>query len=529
MKRFRYSKWDGTQNPFSHKKKEIIDTFMENIMKGMSPNTSLAQMLWEGFPLSGMKFRVMGLEEMLAELAEQKSSLFSTYSLEQIFDKPLEAIKYLLETEAITRRREALAPPPAFETLPPGLLEKLHDLERIEFVDEGSRDLLAAWQRKRRDIMDLYEFYSQYVKRFTGDQYLDYDEAVELMRQFNNLDQLQQQLMSGQFSQIDPQQLGRYLGKNAERSFNILLQLPRMVSEEGLVSQKKWEIKMTPRGMRALGESAFGKLYHHIKKDRQGRNQGNAPQSGEILPDSSKPYDYGDRFDLDITRTILKAVTHSGHPQKRLKLDPKEFFVRQREQLITTTTIVLLDLSWSMSLEGRFEAAKKVALALNHYIRTRFPKDKIHVVGFSTEASELKGEELASAVWDSQQPFTNLQGGLQLAMQLVKRSGNRNNRVMVITDGQPTAYYIKGRLHVELPENPYGLSPNAVKATLAEVRRVTAHGMNIETFMLDDNPVLMEFTHQIARINKGRSVLCKPGKLGELILIEEIRRRGGRL
>jgi len=53
--------------------------------------------------------------------------------------------------------------------------------------------------------------------------------------------------------------------------------------------------------------------------------------------------------------------------------------------------------------------------------------------------------------------------------------------------------------------------------------------MNIETFMLDDNPVLVEFTHAIARINRGRAVMCLPDELGNLILVEEIKRRGGRI
>jgi len=170
-----------------------------------------------------------------------------------------------------------------------------------------------------------------------------------------------------------------------------------------------------------------------------------------------------------------------------------------------------------------------VALALDHYIRTRFPKDKIHIVGFSTQAKELRGSDLALAVWDVEQPFTNLQGGLQLAMRLIKRSGNRNNRVMVITDGQPTAYYVNGQLHVEFPDSVHGFSHNACIATLGEVRKVTAQGMNIDMFMLDNNPVLVEYAHQIARINKGRAVLCMPGKLGELILVEEIKRRGGKI
>ncbi len=529
MKSFVYKKWDGSQQPFSLKRKEIIDQFMDNIMKGMSPNMSFAQMLWDGFPLAGMDFRVMGLSDMIEELEKLKEELLSQYSLEKAFDKPMEDLKNLLNEEAMTRKEKGAKDSPTYESLPPGLLEKLNNLKDFHFQSSDSKDLLDQWQGRQNDIMDLYEFYSQYAHHFTGDNYLDFDEAVELMRQFNELENMQEQILSGQLPSIDPETLREMLGENAERSLNILLQLPKMMSEEGIVKVDRTGFNMTPKGIRSLGEMAFGRTIHHLKKDRQGRHLGNAPQTGEIEPDSSRPYEFGDRFDLDITKTILNSLSRQQGFDKRITLSPDDLHVRDREQLMTTTTVVLLDLSWSMVWEGRFEAGKKVALALDHYIRTRFPKDKIHIVGFSTEARELRGNDLALAVWDSEQPFTNLQGGLRLAMSLIKRSGNRNNKVIVITDGQPTAYYTDGNLHVEFPGGIYEISPNACKATLAEVRKVTAQGMNIETFVLDDNPVLVEFTRQIARINKGRTIMCLPQDLGRLVVIEEVKRRGGRI
>ncbi len=527
MKSVRYKKWDSTQEPFELKRKSIVETFLDNIMKGMSPRTSLAQMMWSGFPLSGMNFRVMGLAELVQELQKQIDDLFAKYHLEKAFDQPINDFKHLLSQEQTARHEKGLAPAPSYQQLPPGLLEKLKQLENFEFINTDSRQMFAHWQNRQADILDLYEFYCEYAHKFTGQQSVDFDQALELMRLLKSIEKIQKQIMDGQFTTIDPQTLKEILGENAAKSFNILLELPQMMSDEGIVESLQKGFNMTPRGMRALGELAFGKFYHHIKRDKQGRQSGNAPHAGEIEPDSSRPYQYGDRFDLDISKTILKAVSKGRYHQGQLKLSPADFHIREREQLIRSTTVVLLDLSWSMSWEGRFEAAKKVALALNHYIRSRFPKDKLHIVGFCTEARELKGSDLALAQWDPGRPFTNLQDGLRLAMQLIKKSGNRNNRVIVITDGQPTAYYDRDQLHVELPDDFFGLSPNACKATLAEVRKVTAQGMNIETFMLDDNPVLVEFTREMARINGGRAVLCLPGELGKLILIEEIKRRGG--
>jgi uncharacterized protein with von Willebrand factor type A (vWA) domain len=529
MKKSIYKRWDGTQEPFSLKREEILEKFMDNILKGMSPNRSMMQMLWSGFPLAGMNFRVMGLEEMIRELERQKKDLFSTYTLEKAFDQPMDDLKFLLTQEAVTRRKMGAPDSPSYEELPPGLLEKLKQLKNFEFIDKESQEMLSAWQNRENDILELYEFYSEYAHKFTGDQDADFDQALELMRQIKSIEKIRQQILTGQFETIDAAELQRLLGERAERSFHILLQLPDMIAEEGIIEFGQKGFEMTPRGMRALGELAFGKLYHHIKRDRQGGYSGNAPQTGEIESDSSRPYQFGDRFDLDISKTIREALAKRPSPGGHPHLEPEDFYVRERAQLITSTMVILLDLSWSMSWFGRFESAKKVALALDHYVKTRFPKDKFHVVGFSTEARELKGNELALAVWDETNPFTNLQGGLRLAMQFIKKSGNRNNRVLVITDGQPTAYYEDEHLHVELPADIFGLSPNACKATLAEVRKVTAQGMHIETFMLDNNPVLVEFTREISKINRGRAVMCVPGKLGELILVEEIKRRGGRI
>jgi len=525
MKSVRFKKWDGSQEPFDLKRKSMVETFLDNIAKGMNPRTSLAQMMWSGFPLAGMNFRVMGLEEMLREVEKRADSLFAQYHLEKAFDQPIDAIKSLLAQEQLTRRAQDLALVPSYEQLPPGLLEKLQQLSNFDFADPDSRDLFDHWQKRRSDIFDLYEFYGEYATRFNGPQAVTFDHALDLMRLLESIEKTRQQIMNGEFSAIDSQTLNKILGEEAAKSLNILLELPHMMSEAGVVESWQHGFNLTPRGMRTLGELAFSKLYRHIKRDKRGGQPGHAPQSGEIEPDSFRPYRYGDRFDPDIPRTILNAVTRGRSIHGQLELAPEDFYIRQREQLITTTTIVLLDLSWSMSWEGRFEAAKKVALALNHYIRSRFPKDRLHIVGFCTEARELKGRDLALAQWDPGRPFTNLQDGLRLAMRLIKRSGNRNNRVIVITDGQPTAYYERDELHVELPDNFFGLSPNACKATLAEVRKVTAQGMNIETFMLDDNPVLVEFTRELTRINGGRAVMCLPGELGKLVLIEEIKRR----
>ncbi|UCE50987.1 MAG: hypothetical protein JSV31_17135, partial [Desulfobacterales bacterium] len=135
MKKSIYKRWDGTQEPFSLKREEILEKFMDNILKGLSPNRSMMQMLWSGFPLAGMNFRVMGLEEMIRELERQKKDLFSTYTLEKAFDQPMDDLKFLLTQEAVIRRKIGAPDSQSYEELPPGLLEKLKQLKNFEFID----------------------------------------------------------------------------------------------------------------------------------------------------------------------------------------------------------------------------------------------------------------------------------------------------------------------------------------------------------------------------------------------------------
>ena len=114
---------------------------------------------------------------------------------------------------------------------------------------------------------------------------------------------------------------------------------------------------------------------------------------------------------------------------------------------------------------GKFGQAKKVALAMETLVRTRFPHDYFGMVGFYTKAVELTARSLPEATWSMGDPFTNLQDGLRMAGRLLQRHAGRNQQIIVITDGQPTAYYVGGQLHCEWPMAMGGVSRRAAEAT----------------------------------------------------------------
>ena len=207
-----------------------------------------------------------------------------------------------------------------------------------------------------------------------------------------------------------------------------------------------------------------------------------------------------------------------------VRLDKDDFEVFRSETLTTTTTVMMLDLSWSMALRGSFQAAKRVALALQNLIRTQFPRDSLYILGFSAYARELRPDELPYVRWDESVLGTNMHHAFMIAQKLLARHKVGTRQIIMISDGEPTAHLEHGRSYFAYPP-----SPITIRETLKEVRRCTRKGIVINTFMLDRNYYLKEFVNQIAKMNKGRVFYTTPEKLGQYILVDYVSQKRKRL
>jgi len=116
-----------------------------------------------------------------------------------------------LEKEALTRQQNKQEPSPSFEDLSPGLLEKISSLEKFPFADEESEELFEHWKSRKQDILDVMDFYSQWGEQFKGKQYLDFDEALELIKRFKALEETMQQIASGKWRSVDLETLKELL------------------------------------------------------------------------------------------------------------------------------------------------------------------------------------------------------------------------------------------------------------------------------------------------------------------------------
>jgi uncharacterized protein with von Willebrand factor type A (vWA) domain len=203
-----------------------------------------------------------------------------------------------------------------------------------------------------------------------------------------------------------------------------------------------------------------------------------------------------------------------------VQLEKGDFEVWKSEQLTQTATVMMVDLSWSMALRGSFQAAKKVALALQNLISTQFARDSLYIIGFSAYARELKADQLPYVRWDESVLGTNMHHALMLAQNLLAKHKTGTRQIIMISDGEPTAHIEHGRSFFSYPP-----SPITIRETLKEVKRCTQKRITINTFMLDRNYYLKEFVNQMAKMNKGRVFYTTPDHLGEYILVDYVRNK----
>ena len=540
MKVWRYSRWDGTQQEFTLDPKRALDALSELLMEGLSVEEALDWMRRSGFPLAGMNFRVMGAEELIQELRQQARELMQRYRMDRATEELARRLDDILDREERAQREaHGLESRALNEFLERRHRENASLADRIEaFRDHAFHDEVAGeeFQELLREVdrlRQLEEFLRQHGAKFRGRESADYETAQQLREQVEALERMARALAEGNFEEISLEQLREMLSEQGAQSLIVLRNLERDLREAGFLREGGAGLELTPRAIRRIGAQALAAVYSQLRKGRPGSHDTVQHGVATRRPDETRPWAFGDALDLHVVRTLMNAVMRraaagqSTTPPLALRRDDLEVY--ECDFSTQTTTVLLLDMSWSMSWAGRFPAAKRVALALDHLIRTRYPRDHFFVVGFSTRARELKIQELPLATWDMGDPFTNLQEGLLVAERLIEQHPSPSPQLLVVTDGQPTAYFQGKELRVEWPMGFGGVSPHAVAETLKTVRRITRRGITINTFMLDDSPELVGFVERMTEINRGRAFFTSPGQLGSFLTVDYLNHRRSRI
>lgn len=382
--------------------------------------------------------------------------------------------------------------------------------------------------------------------RFSGDpdESLSMAEAMSLMERLDEMEQMEQELNAARRSgegldEIDAEKMEQVLGPDARQALEQLRDLAKQLEDAGYLEWDGDEMQLTPRAVRKVGQKALQDIFGILKKDAFGKHAISVRGRGGERTYDSKAYEFGDPFYLDLNKTLMNALQRDdgrwamddtghvvaeahrpssvAHRQMKVQLAVEDFQVYSTEYMTQSSTCLLIDMSRSMLLRGCFLAAKKVALALNHLIRSQFPKDDLYIIGFSGYARELKPEQLPQLDWSEYQYGTNLQHALMLSRQLLGRRKSQNKQIIVITDGEPTAHLEDGEVFFNYPP-----TFRTIQETMREVVRCTRDGITINTFMLERSYYMADFVEQMTKVNKGRAFYATPEALGEYILVDYV-------
>ncbi|QJY48611.1 vWA domain-containing protein [Pseudonocardia broussonetiae] len=359
--------------------------------------------------------------------------------------------------------------------------------------------------------------------RFRGDNPMGMGEATRAMEELGQLDALAEQLSQSypgaRLEDIDLESLGRHLGDEARVDARALADLERELQRQGLFERAAdGSLQLSPKALRRLGESALREVVDRIGARRGERDTHRSGAAGEATG-ATRPWAFGDTEAWNVPRTLLNAQLRRAGGDPR-SLDVTDVEIVETEQKTRACVALCVDTSWSMVQDGRWVPMKRTALALHQLISTRFRGDDLKLITFGRHARSVELGELVGLDGAYEQG-TNLHHALLLAGQHLRRNPDAQPVVLVVTDGEPTAHLEPGG-HAAFD---YPTSPETLRATIAEVDRLTGLRAAFTFFVLGDDPRLAAFLDGVAKRCGGRVVAPTLDGLGAEVVADYLRTR----
>jgi uncharacterized protein with von Willebrand factor type A (vWA) domain len=505
--------YDFTSSEARERFEELLQKLREQLMQNMVDKMTGAMKSQSPEDMAAMKDMMADLNQMLEKRERGEDPGFEEFMEKhgEFFPENPETLDELLENMA--QRMAAMQR--MMNSMTPEQRAQMKELS-----DQLMEDMDLSFQMNQLS-QNLQSLYPQMGwgqgYDFRGQDPLGFSDSMQMMNDLGDMDQLEQ-LMNGvtnpgALAEADIDRVRDLLGDDAARSMEKLAEMAKMLEDAGLINQKEGRLELTPRAIRSLGANALDELFSKLAKDKLGQHQQNRHGVGHEREYETKPYEFGDPFNLDLQRTIRNGLRRQGGGTP-VRLLPEDFEIERTENLTRSSTVLMLDLSLSMPMRDNFLPAKKVALALHSLITSQFPRDYMGIVGFSEVARIVNAEQLPEVSWDFVYG-TNMHHGFSLARKLLaKQTGTK--QIIMITDGEPTA-------HIEPSGQVFFNYPpvwETVEATLKEVARCTRDGITINTFMLDADRGLKTFVEKISAMNRGRAFFTTPENLGDYVLVD---------
>ena len=418
---------------------------------------------------------------------------------------------------------------------------------------------------------------------------LGWGQAVEAVAELADLEQLDEQLGQSYYGatldDVDVERIEQYLGADAAQDLQALRQLERELERQGFVTRGDDGLRLTPRAVRRLGETALRRVFERVDASGRGDHDDRAAGQADEPTGLTREWRFGDELPRDTVRPVSNALRRnaahdSAYPRDHSTVDRddhstvdrndhstvsgpqtqssghfgtapggaraqssghfgtapgptayrrlgvellvEDFEVTETERRARAAVALCVDMSFSMMQEGRWGPMKQTALALSHLVQTRYRHDALQIIGFNIAARRLTPVQLTEAEPEWVQG-TNLQHALMLAAQHLRRHPEAEPVVLVVTDGEPTAHVgVDGR-----PVFHWPATQETVRATVRQVDELRRSGATLNVFMLGDDPGLARFVDAVARRAGGRVFTPDVSRLGEYVVADYLRARRG--
>ena len=270
--------------------------------------------------------------------------------------------------------------------------------------------------------------------------------------------------------------------------------------QQGLVEVHEGKVVVTSRGARVVARQALKRIMDKLTKKESGSYQVADLGFGTQLSLNSRPYDFGDRYELvDIERTLANAMNRSG----RLSLQAEDFHVFDTQHQTGLCFGLLIDESGSMQRDRNVEAATEVSLALSELIRMN-PKDKLEMFIFSDKVQRISPWDIVNKRMG--RGSTDMRAALT-AFRMVAMRQRGDKQAYLITDTEPNT-----------EDGEYIGFDKAMAGVMHEALKYRENGITLNIIMLSQRVLLIEFARTLAQKNLGRVFFTDPRNLGALVI-----------
>ena len=272
---------------------ELLDMLKGQMAQNVSQQMQEQMQNMTPEQMEAMRQMMQDLNQMLRDRMEGRDPNFEGFMQKwgpMFGDDPPRSLDELME-----RIQQQMAQMQSLmDSLSPDMRRELEDAMQSA-MDPRLMDEMSEFASLMQSLMPPDELARQYP--FLGDDSMTLEQAMEAMRQMQDLDRLEQSLQqamrTGNLDDVDPEQLAELLGEEARRAWEELDRLRQMLKDAGYITDDD-QLNLTARGIRRIGQKAMREVFQQLKKDRIGNHDLDTRGAGGDLLGDTKTYEFGD-------------------------------------------------------------------------------------------------------------------------------------------------------------------------------------------------------------------------------------------